>query len=66
MGKKDGKPLDFDLIRNRAAMLAKKQMHRSLLNDYADNLKKKVNIKIDYNMLWQYKISGLSENKKLN
>ena len=66
MGKKDGSPLDFDLIKNRVTMFVKKQMRESLLRDYANNLKKSVNIKINYDILWDYKISGLSNKTKLN
>lgn len=66
MGKKDGSPLDFNLIKNRVAILVKKQMSRSLMEDYANNLKKSVDIKINYDLLWKYKISGISNKSKLN
>lgn len=66
IGKKDGQPLEFNLIKDRVAMLVKKQMHQSLLENYANNLKKSVRIKINYDILWDYKISGLSNKNKLN
>lgn len=65
-GKKDGTPLEFNSIKNRVTVAVKNQMSRSLLNNYADNLKKSVDIKINYNVLWDYKISGLSSKGKLN
>lgn len=66
MGKKDGKPLEFNTIKNRVTNEVKRQMSRPLLNHYTDNLKKSVNIKINYDVLWDYKISGLSSKNKLN
>jgi parvulin-like peptidyl-prolyl isomerase len=66
IGKKDGKPLEYNKIKNRVTNEVKRQMSRSLLNSYADNLKKSVNIKINYDILWDYKISGLSSKSKLN
>ncbi|HSD64329.1 MAG TPA: peptidylprolyl isomerase [Ignavibacteriaceae bacterium] len=66
VGKKDGKPMDYDSIKNRVTNAVKKEMSRSLMNNYADNLKKSVKIKINYEVLWDYKISGLSSKSKLN
>lgn len=60
IGKKDGKPLELDLIKDRVAALVKKEIHDSLLRKYAENLRKSVKIKINYDILWSYKVPGLS------
>jgi hypothetical protein len=60
IGKKDGTPLDYNQIKDRVSALVKKEMHQTLLQEYAENLRKLVNIKINYDMLWSYKVPGLS------
>ncbi len=62
LGKNDSKPLDFDLIKDKVALAVKKQMSQALLKNYVNQLKKSVNIKINYDMLWAYKIPGVSNN----
>lgn len=62
LGKKSSQPLDFNLIKDKVVLAVKKQMSQALLQNYVNKLKKSVPIKINYDMLWAYKIPGLSDN----
>ncbi len=62
LGKKASEPLDFNLIKDKVEMAIKKQMSQTFLQNYVNKLKKSVPIKINYDMLWAYKIPGLSNN----
>ncbi|OGU82145.1 MAG: hypothetical protein A2W11_07450 [Ignavibacteria bacterium RBG_16_35_7] len=58
LGKTDSKPIDFDLVRNEVTKAAQFENQTKIVQNYLDLIRKKVEIKINDNLLTSFNISG--------
>ncbi|MGE5680499.1 MAG: peptidylprolyl isomerase [Bacillota bacterium] len=57
VGKKQGKTLDFELVKDQAKAFAKKEMTPTIMHGYLDHLSKNVKVTIYSDLLSNYKLS---------
>lgn len=59
IGKVEGKPKDFNAVKNDVVKAAKIENERTILDDYLDLLRKKVSVEINDSLLGSKEIAGL-------
>jgi parvulin-like peptidyl-prolyl isomerase len=57
-GKKEGKPIDFEDIKDEVSDLLKSNTRHLIMMDYIENLRNKVEVQVDENLLASYNIIG--------
>jgi len=58
VGKTDTKPIDFDLVRNEVTKAAQFENQTEIVKKYIDSLRKKVELKINEDLLGLFDIAG--------
>jgi len=58
LGKTENQPIDFNLIKNEVIKEVQFEKQTEILRDYINSLRKKVNIKINDNLLSIYEVAG--------
>jgi len=58
LGKTENQPIDFNLIKNEVIKEVQFEKQTEILRDYINSLRKKVNVKINDNLLSIYEVAG--------
>jgi parvulin-like peptidyl-prolyl isomerase len=64
IGKVDGKPVDFNLVKDEAARLLKEEKGKEIMLNYISEIKNKVKVEINNDLLWNHGIVYSSEMSK--
>ena len=59
LGKEDGKPLDFDVVKSEVIKATQFENQKEILYDYVQKFRGKINISINDNVLYSDEIVGL-------